>query len=129
MFVHPVTSPEVLNEMMGKNYLLVFFPKAHVSTDLEFRQDTRPLCTHLISEGLTNYTALRGSLVAYLQQTRGVKISHGVAFFKRGILKKELEGFDEEKFKKTLEEFDSLNPSDPPKPSQQPIGSCTCTVL
>ncbi|KAJ2647948.1 hypothetical protein IWW40_004271 [Coemansia sp. RSA 1250] len=62
-----------------------------------------------------------------MDQTRGVNISHGVAFFKRGILKKELEGYDEEKFKKILTEFDSLNPKDP-ETSQSKDG-CTCTVL
>ncbi|KAI9479654.1 hypothetical protein LPJ78_002044 [Coemansia sp. RSA 989] len=126
MFVRPVISPEVLDELMGKNYLIVFFPKVHVTNYLEFRFDTSPLCWHLIGENLENYTALRGGWVTYLQQTRGVKVSHGVAFFKRGVLKKELEGFDEKKFLETLKEFDALNPNDPQPPSQS---CCTCTVL
>ncbi|KAJ2851191.1 hypothetical protein IWW36_001330 [Coemansia brasiliensis] len=131
MFVRPVISSDVLDELMGKPYLIVFFPKAHVSTYLEFRYDTNPLCWYLIGENLKEFTALRGGWVTYLQQTRGVKISHGVAFFKRGVLKKEMEGFDEKKFKETLKEFDPLNPNDPPKPGEKSDDccNCTCTVL
>ncbi|KAJ2449926.1 hypothetical protein EV183_004619, partial [Coemansia sp. RSA 2336] len=113
MFVRPVISPEVLDELMSRNYLIVFFPKAHVTNCLEFRFEVTPLCWHLIGQNLENYTALRGGWVTYLQQTRGVTVSHGVAFFKRGVLKKEMEGFDEKKFLEALHEFNPLDASRP----------------
>ncbi|KAJ2499669.1 hypothetical protein GGH96_003332 [Coemansia sp. RSA 1972] len=126
MYFRPVTSTDVLDELMGKPYLIVFFPKPNVSRYLDFRQATTPLCWHLISQKLTNYTALRQGWVSYLQSTRGVTVSHGIAFFKMGVLKKEMEGFDKDKFLETLKEFDALN-QEKPKPSGN--GCCECVVL
>ncbi|KAJ2118868.1 hypothetical protein GGH19_005275 [Coemansia sp. RSA 1807] len=126
MYFRPVISSEVLDELMAKPYLIVFFPKPNVTRYLEFRQETTPSCWHLISEKLTNYTALRGGWVSYLQSTRGVTASHGVAFFKKGVLKNEMEGFDQEKFLKTLKEFDALDQNKPPPKSN---GCCECVVL
>ncbi|KAJ2538979.1 hypothetical protein GGF49_005553 [Coemansia sp. RSA 1853] len=113
MYFRPIISPEVLDELMGRPYLIVFFPKPNVSRYLEFRQDTSPLCWHLISQKLTSYTALRAGWVKYLRDTRGVTVSHGIAFFKKGVLKNEMEGFDKDKFLETLKEFDALSPDEP----------------
>ncbi|KAJ2820032.1 hypothetical protein IWW50_005222, partial [Coemansia erecta] len=118
MFFYPIISDEVLDELMGRNYLIVFFPKITTSRYLNFRDDTYDLCWHLVTQKLLNYTALRQGWVEYMKTTRGVKISHGVAFFKKGVLKKELEGFDPKKFKEVLKEFDALNPNDPPEPEK-----------
>ncbi|KAJ2294113.1 hypothetical protein IWW55_005692 [Coemansia sp. RSA 2706] len=125
----PIISNEVLDELMGKNYLIVFFPKAHVSRFLDFRHDTDPLCWELISQKLFQYTALRQGWVNHMKATRGVKIDFGVAFFKRGVLKKELASFDKKEFLKVLKEFDPLNPNDPPKPGEAQQPCCACTVL
>ncbi|KAJ1856832.1 hypothetical protein GGH12_002754 [Coemansia sp. RSA 1822] len=129
MIFQPVTSSAVLDELMGKPYLIVFFPKVTVNRCLGFRHEIDDLCWHLVSENLPNYTALRQGWVTYLQTTRKVKVSHGVAFFKCGVLKMEMEGFDLAKFKETLKKFDPHNPNDPPEPAAKKKGCCECVVV
>ncbi|KAJ2161613.1 hypothetical protein IW145_003038 [Coemansia sp. RSA 521] len=129
MIFQPVTSTTILDEFMGRPYLIVFFPKAQTTRCLGFRHDIDDLCWHLVSEELENYTAMRQGWVPYLQTTRKVKVSHGVAFFKCGVLKMEMEGFDFAKFKETLVKFDPHNPNDPPAPVVKKKECCECVVL
>ncbi|KAJ2781204.1 hypothetical protein H4R18_003023 [Coemansia javaensis] len=128
MFFKPVISEQVFNEFMAEDYVVVFFTHESVERFLEFRKAVNPLIWHMISLKYNCYTSVRLGWTTHMKETRGVKVSHGVAFFKRGVLKKELEGYDFEKFKKVLTEFNPNGPDAPAGGKKQP-GCCECTIL
>ncbi|PIA17190.1 hypothetical protein COEREDRAFT_86196 [Coemansia reversa NRRL 1564] len=128
MFFKPVISGDVFDEFMGMDYAIIFFPKVDETRFLYFRKQVEPLVWHLIEQKLHNYTSVRRGWIEHMVATRGVKIGEGVAFFKKGVLRKEMAGFDLEGFKLALIEFDANNPNDGPSDSLA-AACCDCIIL
>ncbi|KAJ2716686.1 hypothetical protein H4R19_000492 [Coemansia spiralis] len=128
MFPKPVISEAVFNEFMSKDYVIVFFPHESVERYLEFRKEVRPLVWHLVEKNYMSYTVVRGGWTRHMKETRGVKVASGIACFKKGVLKKELEGFNLKKFKELIDAFNPLGADAASKPAAS-SACCDCIIL
>ncbi|KAJ2768178.1 hypothetical protein IWQ56_000137 [Coemansia nantahalensis] len=128
MFPKVVISEEVFNEFMAKNYVIVFFPHEDTERFLEFRKDVRLLVDHLVEKDYMSYTVVRSGWTRHMKETRGVKKPRGVACFKKGVLKKELEGYDLKKFIELIKDFNPNGP-DAPAADSGSSGCCDCIIL